>query len=413
MEMKMSLEKILKSLDTRQERVIDLQRGLTAIPALSPVSGGDGEMEKALWFKEKIKEYGLTNIQDYDAPDDRVSAKKRPNFTVLVEGKSKRTVWILAHIDIVPAGAMSFWNSDPFELKVDGDTIYGRGVEDNQQGIVSATLLAAELIEHNITPELSYGILLISDEEVGNTYGIEYVLNNYPDLIKKDDIVIVPDFAVPDGNLIEVGEKGVLWLKVSVTGLQCHASVPMLGKNSLLIAAEMILETQKLQEHFGKIDPIFIPDCTTITPTRIMENVQNTNTMSGLDVFYIDCRILPYYSIDEVREEITARLEAIAKKHNASVEIEVQNIEPLVAPTPVDSEVVIRLQKAIKDIYDIDAHPGGIGASTVANHFRLSGIPAAAWARLHPTAHMPNEHGQISYNINDAKVFAHVLFNGK
>ncbi len=219
----MKLEKILEKLDTRRERVLELHKGLTKRVAMSPDNGGDGEWEKGAWYEESIRKLGLTNIVHYDAPDERVSAKKRPNFTVKVEGKSPKTLWVMGHLDVVPAGALKLWNTDPYtiELDKDNDTFYGRGVEDNQQAIVSATLLAAELIEENIVPEISFGILLVADEETSNTYGVDYLMENHPDIVKNGDLVLVPDFGTEDGAMVEIGEKGVMWLKTSISGKQC------------------------------------------------------------------------------------------------------------------------------------------------------------------------------------------------
>lgn len=409
----MSLEKILEKLSTRRARVIELQQGLTKHIAMSPANNGDGEWAKAQWYKEKIRTFGLTNIENYDAPDERVSAKKRPNFTVKIEGKSPRTLWVMGHLDVVPAGAKELWNTDPFVLTVgeDGDTMYGRGVEDNQQAIVSATLLAAELVEENIVPELTFGILCVSDEETSNAYGIDYLMENYPDIVKKDDLVVVPDFGTAEGTLIEVAEKGVLWLEVAIKGKQCHASTPNEAVNTLLVAADMINETKNIQDLFTERNDIFVPDHTTITPTRILENVPNTNTISGHDTFYLDCRILPPYTFEDVLEKVSNHYTAIAEKHGAEVSVNIQSTEPVTPPTPSDSEVVLKMQQAIKDIYGIETKPGGIGGSTVASRFRMRNIPAAVWARVHPSYHMPNERSKISYNINDAKVYAHILFS--
>ena len=46
------------------------------------------------------------------------------------------TLWTVGHMDVVPVGDLNLWSGDPFTLRVDGDTLIGRGVEDNHQGIV-------------------------------------------------------------------------------------------------------------------------------------------------------------------------------------------------------------------------------------------------------------------------------------
>ena len=43
----MSFEKIAARLDSYRDAMIDLQVKLTAIPAVSPASGGEGEAKKA------------------------------------------------------------------------------------------------------------------------------------------------------------------------------------------------------------------------------------------------------------------------------------------------------------------------------------------------------------------------------
>ncbi len=192
-----------------------------------------------------------------------------------------------------------------------------------------------------------------------------------------------------------------------------HASTPKEGINTLIIASEMIAKTKEIQDFFKEKDDLFEPNYSTITPTRILENVPNTNTISGYDVFHIDCRILPCYSLEEVREKVAKEFEIIANKYNAKVEVEIESTEAPAPLTPKDSEIVVKLQEAIKAIYNIDAKVGGIGGSTVASRFRMKNIPAAVWARVHPTYHMPNEKSKISHNINDAKIYAHILFNTK
>ena len=79
-------DELIAALAGRAERALELQTGLTAIPALSPENGGEGEERKALWLEEKLRSFGLTNIEHVDAPDPRVPSGKRPNMIVRVPG---------------------------------------------------------------------------------------------------------------------------------------------------------------------------------------------------------------------------------------------------------------------------------------------------------------------------------------
>ncbi len=88
------------------------------------------------------------------------------------------------------------------------------------------------LRELGITPPVNYGVILASDEEVGSKYGIQYIINKEPNLISSKDLVLVPDAGNADGTMIEIAEKGILWVKVTVYGKQAHASLPELGLNA-------------------------------------------------------------------------------------------------------------------------------------------------------------------------------------
>jgi len=96
---------VRRRIDSYREAMIQMQIGLTAIPALAPENGGDGEYEKARYLLANLRELGFTDIWEINAPDSRVSSKVRPNIIASVPGrKDNRTVWILTHLDIVPPG---------------------------------------------------------------------------------------------------------------------------------------------------------------------------------------------------------------------------------------------------------------------------------------------------------------------
>lgn len=401
---------ILEELQKRRERVIDLQRALTAIPAMGPENGGDGELRKIHRIEEELIRRGITDLQRINAPDDRVPDGIRPNLVARVPGKTSRTLWILGHTDVVPPGEPALWTSDPWTLTVDGDTMIGRGVEDNQQALVSGLLLAEELVAARETPDLSLGLLCMADEETGNRYGLEYVLRVRPDLFRPDDVILVPDFGAPDGALVEVAEKAVLWLKVSVIGRQCHGSTPHKGVNAMVAGADLTLRLLDLHREFPAEDALFEPPVSTFTPTRHDANVPNVNTVPGTDVFYMDCRLLPCYTPDDVLAAARRIAREVEEHRGVQVDISPDHLLPTAPPTPVDSEVVVRLTEAIRNVYGVAARPVGVGGSTVACLLRQRGLPAAVWCRVLSNCHEPDERALISNTIGDAQVFAHLLY---
>jgi succinyl-diaminopimelate desuccinylase len=401
------LEKIFERIEGYRETVIDLQRELTARVALGPDNGGSGEHEKASYVKGLLAEMNPEDLEEIRAPDGRAQDGYRPNLIGKWKGSGGApTVWVLSHLDVVPPGDLGLWEGDPFRVRVDGDRIIGRGVEDNQHGFVSSYLALKALLELGLRPVRDVGLALVADEETGSRYGLDYILDQYGSYFRNADLIVVPDGGNEKGTMIEVAEKSMLWIKFTVTGKQCHASTPHKGKNSLYGAARLIVALARLKEAFHLSDELFSPPMSTFEPTKMEENVPNINTIPGRDLFYMDCRILPRYSVDEVLEASLRIAQEIAGELDLTITAEPAYRQEAAEPTPMDAPVVSALAQGIREVTGREAKPMGIGGGTVAAFFRKAGLPAAVWCTMADTAHQPNEYCLISNILTDAKILA-------
>ncbi len=401
-------QKVISYIDELKNEAVELMKAIVPIKALGPTNGGTGEAEKAEFLKDYLKTLGITDIKEYPAPDPRVPGGMRPNLVAKLPGKSSRTVWILGHLDVVPEGDLSKWDTDPFEAVVKGDQIFGRGTEDNNHAIVTGCMTAKAFLDLGIKPNYTLGLVFVADEETGSKYGLEYLLENHPNLFGENDLIIVPDAGEPDSSMIEVAEKSILWVKFKTIGKQTHASMPEKGINAFRAASHLVVALEELGKIFDKKDPIFDPPQSTFEPTRKEANVPNINTIPGDDIFYFDARILPDYDIDEVLDKMRTIADKIEKEFNVKIELSKEQYEQAAPATDPNAPVVQALKVAIKEIYNVDAKPMGIGGGTVAAIFRRKGFPAAVWSTIDDMAHEPNEYDRISNIINDTKVFAHV-----
>ncbi|MBN1406750.1 MAG: M20 family metallo-hydrolase [Calditrichaceae bacterium] len=408
-----SIEQVMQKISELENNAVELMKSIVPIKALGPLNNGEGETAKAEYIIKYLKSIGLSDIREYPAGDKTVPGGKRPNMTAILDGENKnRTVWILAHLDVVPEGDRSKWDTDPFEAVVKDGKIYGRGTEDNNQGLVSGIIAAQAFLDLGIKPKYNLGLMLVSDEETGSIFGLQHMVKNHKELFKKDDLIVVPDAGEPDSSMIEVAEKSILWLKFKTVGKQVHASTPEKGINAFKAASHLVVELNKLHTMFDTKDEVFDPPISTFEATKKEANVPNVNTIPGEDVFYLDCRILPNYTIQQVMDEAGKMCRDIEKKFDVKIEISIAQKDEAAPPTPVDAPVVKALEKAIKHVYKVDAKPMGIGGGTVAAIFRRAGYHAAVWSTLDDLAHQPNEYCVISNMMNDAKVFAHVCLNG-
>jgi len=403
-------ERIRKRIEGYEPDMIRLQAALTAIPALAPENGGDGEMKKAAFLIEALRVMGFPPAESCNAPDSRVSDGARPNLVVRIPGKSAdRTVWVMTHTDIVPPGEMRLWEKDPYECWVREGKVYGRGTEDNQQDLVASIFAAKAFLDEGTVPESTIGIILAADEETGSGYGLDYVLETRPDWFRKTDLIVVPDAGNEEGSMIEVAEKSVLWLRIQVSGKQCHASRPALGKNAFRAASYLVVRLDGLAGVYNMRDPLYEPPESTFEPTKKEANVPNVNTIPGEAVFYLDCRILPLYPVDDVMKTIRGMADEIERKFDVSIGLTPVQKYDAPPPTAHDAPVVRALEEAVRDVYGINAQPRGVGGGTVAAIFRKYDYPAAVWSRYCHMAHQPNEYCLIENMVGNAKVYAHLF----
>ncbi len=407
-----AVDRIRERAETKKKDMIELQRALTAVPAIGPQSGGDGEWEKGQVLIRRLSALGFPTHEMYPAPDPRVPAGKRPNIVVTIPGASKeRTFWIMSHLDIVPPGEASLWKSDPYTLVVEGDSIIGRGVEDNQQGLVASVFAGVVLRELGLTPRTTVKLLFVADEETGSELGIQHVLE-HTDMFSPKDWALVPDSGSTDGAEIEVAEKSILWLKLRTRGKQCHASTPQKGVNAFRAASHLVVRLGELETLFPQRDPLFDPPVSTFTPTRKEANVPNINTLPGDDVFYLDSRILPVVPVDDVLAAIRRIAGTVEKDFGVTVELETEQRASSPA-TPADSPLVQSLSRAVKRIYGVEGRTIGIGGGTVGAFLRKKGIHTAVWSRLEENAHQPNERCLVSNMVGDCAVMAALMLGEK
>ncbi len=405
-------DKLLAKIDALETSAIEILSDLIAINTIGPKNNGPGETGKAVYLESVLKKLGFQEVRNYPAPDDTIAGGSRPNLVARIPGKDQsRTLWVIAHMDVVPEGDLKKWDTDPFKAEVKDGKVFGRGSEDNLQGLVSGLTMARAFLETGVTPQVNIALAFVSDEETGSAFGLGHLLTNHEDLFTKKDLIIIPDAGEPDGSMIEIAEKSILWLKITTLGKQVHASVPQHGVNAFRAAAYLVVQLDQLHQQFSKQDALFDPPISTFEPTKKEANVPNINTIPGEDIFYLDCRILPEYKIDEVMARVRKMRDKVQDQFKVTIQISSEQKEQAAPATDVHAPVVRLLKTAVREIYQIEPRPQGIGGGTVAALFRRKGYPVVVWSKLDDMAHQPNEYCRIENLTGDAKVFALAVLN--
>ncbi len=398
--MKSDFEVVSALIEKSENEMVGLLSEMIAIRAISPKSGGEGEDRRAQFLQEKLVGWGF-DAKRYEYIDD--TSIKRASV-VVKHGGQKRTLWIVPHIDTVSEGDRKLWNTDPFKAHIEGGRIYGRGTSDNGQSVVGSMFALRLLKESGARPRYNVGLVLAADEEVGSKWGMQKLMQE--NIFSKDDLFLVPDSGNTKGDVIEVGEKGLLWLRITVKGQQVHASTPAKGKNAFRYSVRFLAAVDEhLHNKYTRTNELFHPHYSTFEMTKHEKNVDSINIIPGVDVSYIDSRVLPDYSLDEV----IADVKSIASREefrDVGIEIEPVNREDAAPVTSPDSEIVKLLSGVLKELRGIEPKTHGVGGGTCAAFPRKAGMQAAVWETVNDTEHRPNEYIEIKNMVDDAKVFA-------
>ena len=203
------------------EEATELLRAYVQIDTSNPPGK---ELAAARFLGKRLGEEGLEVII-------LESQAERGNLICRMRGKGQEPGLILLHhMDVVPAEA-DRWRYPPFSgLTVKGE-IWGRGTQDCKSlGIVQ--LLAFLLLKREgQRPRRDIIYLATADEENGGKWGVEWLLQHHPELLKAG-------FLLNEGGGLgipleskhiytcQTAEKGVSWFKLTFRGQPGHGSIP-------------------------------------------------------------------------------------------------------------------------------------------------------------------------------------------
>jgi acetylornithine deacetylase/succinyl-diaminopimelate desuccinylase-like protein len=189
--------------------------------------GGDGDERAAAEYAAgKLSEVGL-DCEVFESLPGRASVVTR----VPGADRDRPGLLVHGHLDVVPAVAAD-WRLPPFAGEVADDCLWGRGAID-MKDMVAMTLAAVRAMRREgRAPGRDLVIALVADEEAGGVHGARWLVDNHPDLFEgcTEGIGEVGGFSVTVSDdlrlyLIETAQKGLAWMKLTVTGRAGHGSM--------------------------------------------------------------------------------------------------------------------------------------------------------------------------------------------
>ena len=154
-------------------------------------------------------------------------------------GRSRRSLLIQGHIDVVPSGAPTLWTSPPFVARASEGWVYGRGAADMKGGFAAALLaLGALAVASPQSLEGALSVASVIEEECGGNGALAALLAG-----ATADAVLLPE---PTDLRLLIGGVGVVWCEIAIERAGAHAGQPGAPGNALDAALEIVAALRAL-----------------------------------------------------------------------------------------------------------------------------------------------------------------------
>jgi acetylornithine deacetylase len=365
-----------------EESILSLLVNLIRIPSVNPTLApdeSDGEAALATFARDWLTERGVEAWLEEVAPG-------RPNVVAQVGRNSGPTLVLCAHIDTVSTAGMEI---PPFEPRLDGGRVYGRGSYDMKGGAAAVMAALAALRDSDLAGRVLAA--LVVDEE-HSSIGADDFVARYP-----ADACIVTE---PTEGRLCLCHKGFVWSRITTRGVAAHGSrwdlgVSAVGKMGRIVAELERFDRETLRQRTQlKLGPASL-HCATI------------DGGSGLSTYASDCtlqverRTLPGESVDRVREELEAAVSAAGEQ--ASVDCFFHRTPMVCDP---DALVARAVRDAARTITGSPPDEIGVAYWTDAAIFDAAGIPTVNFGPAGAGAHAAVEWVDLESIVVCARVLA-------
>ncbi|MBM3558343.1 MAG: succinyl-diaminopimelate desuccinylase [Alphaproteobacteria bacterium] len=203
---------------------VALAGALIRCPSVTPEDAGALDLLEATLKPLGFTCHRLRFEEAGTAPVDNLYARLgdgRPNFC------------FAGHTDVVPAGNAASWRGEPFAGNVASGKLWGRGAADMKGAIAAFVAAAARYLDRHGRPPGAISLLITGDEEGPSINGTKKVLGWLAGRGETLDACVVGEPTNPEalGDMIKIGRRGSLHLRVTAHGTQGHTAYPRLADN--------------------------------------------------------------------------------------------------------------------------------------------------------------------------------------
>lgn len=366
-------------------------RDLVQINSINPVlaEGGVGESLAADWLANICTDLGYEVQMQETAPG-------RPNVIARRRGTAidAPSLLLTGHTDTVSTQNMQ---DDPYDARVEGGRLYGRGALDMKGGLAAILGAAAALRSVALPGDLVLGF--VTDEEYAS--------------IGTDALVraVQPDAAIltePTNDEIVIAHKGFAWLTLTTQGRAAHGSLYGSGVDAIAHMGRLLSAMEELEIEVFPQKTHDLLGRASVHASMIMGGL-------GLSTYPDRCRLEVEHRLlpDETAEDVIALWESIIARERRADEtfdatVEVDFTRPGYE-IPRDAPIVQTLHQSYKQVTRLDPHYSGMYAWLDSAILGRAGIPTVIYGPTGEGAHAAVEYVELDSVYRCAAVIAETV----
>jgi acetylornithine deacetylase len=363
-----------------REAVLEVLQELVRIPSVNPSLApgeGTGEEAAARFATEWLAARGVRAwLEEAD--------RGRPNAVAEVGSGDGPVLVLCAHLDTVGTAGMEI---APFEPRVEGNRLYGRGSYDMKGGAAAIMAALAALAAADLRGRVMAA--LVCDEEYASIGASDFVRRHRADAC----IVTEPS----EGRLI-LAHKGFVWLELVTRGVAAHGSrwdlgVSAIGRMGRIIAALEELDRTELRR---RTHPLVGPAS---LHCALIEGGTGLSTYAAECRLKVERRTLP----GETPAQVVREVEEAVRRAGEEAEIAVLMER---APLECDRDAAIAqcVRGAAQAVTGAEPEEAGVAYWMDAAVFAAAGIPTVNYGAAGAGAHAAVEWVDVDSVVTCARV---------
>ena len=287
---------------------VALAQALIRCPSVTPEDAGALDVLESALKPLGFVCHRLRFEDDNSPPIENLYAKlgtASPNFC------------FAGHSDVVPAGEPKLWRRDPFAAEIADGILYGRGAADMKSAIAAFVAAVARCQAEKTPLDGTISLLITGDEEGpavnGTVKALDWLKNNGERL--SHCLVGEPTSMSRTGDVIKIGRRGSMNVRVTVRGSQGHVAYPQHAVNPIAMLVALLGRLSALELDSG--NEFFEPSTLAFTDLDVGNKATNIIPAEARAAFNI--RFNDEHTPDSLLQMLEEQAKAVGLEYDGDI----------------------------------------------------------------------------------------------